>query len=111
MGHRIIRTRVLLTLTGALLLVSAELTANRKDSLLELRQVVFDRSPDDLAVHTLVVVTQNVTDAGNVLPSNILVGRFQLMTKVPARLRNDRLPVRLPNATTRIAENRERTCR
>jgi hypothetical protein len=88
-GHSIIRTRVLLTLTGALLLVSAELTANRKDSLLELRQVVFDRPPDDLAVHTLVVVTQNVTDAGNVLPSNILVGRFQLMTEVPARLRND----------------------
>jgi hypothetical protein len=66
-----------------LLLISIERRWHRKQGFLERRQVVLHRSPDNLAVYTLIVVAQNVADAGNVLPTNILVGELKLAAEMP----------------------------
>jgi hypothetical protein len=61
----------------------------REQRGLEWRQIVFDRPPNDRSVDALVVVPQNVADAGNILPADILVLRFLVAAEMTAGFRND----------------------
>jgi hypothetical protein len=54
----------------------------KEQRLLERRQIVFDRPPDNRGINALVVVPQNVADTGDIRPAHGLVLRFQVAAEV-----------------------------
>src|SRR5260370_458340 len=78
----------------------------------EYREIVFHGVPDDLAVNPLIFVTQDVADAGDVLPADILVLRLEFTAEVAARFRNHlNTSAPAPNARPRNARSRGKSCR
>jgi len=75
--------------------LTAQGTRYVKDSLstsnaaLERRQIVLYCLPDDRGVNALVVVAQDVANAGKVLPADILMLRFQIAAEMAAGFRNN----------------------
>ncbi len=58
-------------------------------SFFQVGQVVDDEFPNDRRRHSLVVVSQDVADAGDLSPRDIAMPRFQLVRKTAAGLRYD----------------------
>src|SRR6267154_4574498 len=56
--------------------------------LLERRQIVFHRVPDNLAIYPLILVAQDVADTGDVLPAHVLMLRFEFTAEVAASFGN-----------------------
>jgi hypothetical protein len=60
-----------------------------QEGLLERRKIIFHRPPDDLAIDTLIFMPQDIADACDVFPANVLVRRLQLAAKMPAGFRDN----------------------
>src|SRR4029078_9106286 len=65
-----------------------ERSLDGQQRFLERRQIVFHGVPDNLAVNPLILMSQDVANAGYVLPAHILMLRLKLAAEMTASFGN-----------------------